>query len=393
MEEELEYSATHPEVFEKYKVAATITNEAMKRVVLECKPGAKIVEICAFGDKFILDEVAKVYSKSKEMEKGIAFPTCVSPNNIVGHFSPLSDDTTLLNEGDLVKIDLGTHIDGYIICAAHTIIVTATPDVPVTGKKADVVCAAHFAAEAALRLFRPGKKNADVTKAINTVADNFGCHVVEGVLSHQMKRFVIDGPNVVISKETVDHKVDEVIFQDYDVFCFDIVMSTGEGKPKENEAKTTIFKRTPDTQYSLRLAAARTTLSEITSRFSTMLFSLRNFKDEKRAKLGIKECINHGLVDPYPVLYEKEGEFVAQFKFTAILKSKETVKLTSHPLPFVQSQLSVTDKEINTILAMGLKRNTSKKGKKKKKKRNANAAPASTETTESTEKAPMDTGN
>jgi len=371
MDEDLEFSADKPEIREKYGAAASITNEVLKRVILECKPGAKIVDICAFGDKLILEEVTKVFTKVKDMDKGIAFPTCISPNNIVGHLSPLSNDPAVLKEGDLIKVDLGTHIDGYISCAAHSWIVTATPEVATSGKKADVICAAHFAAECALRLFRPGKKNWDITKAINTVAQNFGCQVVEGVLSHQMKRYLIDGPNVVISKETVDHKVDEVAFQEYDVFCFDIVMSTGEGKAKEQEARTTIYKKAPEIQYKMRMAASRYVFTEINQRFGPMPFSLRNFKDEKRAKLGITECIKHEIVDPYPVLYEKEGEFVAQFKFTALLTGKETIKLTSHPLPFVQSQLSVSDKEVNNILALGLKR-TRKKAKRKKGKKGAN---------------------
>ena len=45
-----------------------------------------------------------------------------------------------------------------------------------------------------------------------------------------MKRFVIDGTNVIINKETPDQQVDEVSFEEYDVYCFDIMVSTGEGK-------------------------------------------------------------------------------------------------------------------------------------------------------------------
>lgn len=35
--------------------------------------------------------------------------------------------------------------------------------------------------------------------------------------------------------------------------------------------------------------------------------------------MGIKECLNHGLLHPYPVLYEKSGDIVAQFKATVLL--------------------------------------------------------------------------
>jgi len=86
----------------------------------------------------------------------------------------------------------------------------------------------------------------------------------------------------------------------------------------------------------------------------------------KKAKLGITELLKHDMLEYYPVLKEKDGEYVAQFKFTAILTRSETMKLTSQPLPFVKSDYEIADTKIKNILAMGLKR-TKKKGKKKKK--------------------------
>jgi len=79
-------------------------------------------------------------------------------------------------------------------------------------------------------IFCPFLQNQEVTEAIRKVAETFKCNPVEGVLSHQMKRFVIDGTNVIINKETPDQQVDEVSFEEYDVYCFDIMVSTGEGK-------------------------------------------------------------------------------------------------------------------------------------------------------------------
>lgn len=48
------------------------------------------------------------------MEKGIAFPTCISVNNVVGHYSPLKSEDAVLQKGDLAKIALGVHIDGFV---------------------------------------------------------------------------------------------------------------------------------------------------------------------------------------------------------------------------------------------------------------------------------------
>lgn len=60
------------------------------------------------------------------IEKGVAFPTCVSVNECVCHNSPLiSEAQEDIKEGDIVKVDLGVHIDGYIAVVAHTVVAGA----------------------------------------------------------------------------------------------------------------------------------------------------------------------------------------------------------------------------------------------------------------------------
>jgi len=276
---------------------------------------------------------------------------------------------SLFREGDIVKVDLGVHIDGFIALVAHTTIATTTT--PVTGRKADVICAANFAAEIAHRLIKPGKKNTDVTEAIKKIAQQFKCEAMEGVLSHQMKRFVIDGNRVIINKSTIEHKVDEFEFEENEVYAVDIVMSTGEGKAKETEARTTIYKRAVDQSYLLKMKAARYVFNEINSRFPTLPFTLRAL-DENKGRLGITELVNHDLVSPYPVLYEKQGEFVAQFKFTVLILPSATDRLTSHPLPHVTSEFKLEDPELSALLLTGTKR--AKKNKKKKTKKTTETA-------------------
>lgn len=91
------------------------------------------------------------------MKKGIAFPTCLSINNCVCHFSPIrSEPDVILKEGDIVKIDLGAHIDGFIAVAAFTTVIGATAEKPATGRRADAVLAAYWSSQAALRLLKSG---------------------------------------------------------------------------------------------------------------------------------------------------------------------------------------------------------------------------------------------
>ena len=53
----------------------------------------------------LVDETVKVFKKEKELKKGVAFPTCLSVNNCICHFSPLVSDTDVeLKDGDVVKM-------------------------------------------------------------------------------------------------------------------------------------------------------------------------------------------------------------------------------------------------------------------------------------------------
>jgi len=375
-EEEQQLEIPHPDVVTKYQSAGAIANRALAEVVKEVAPGKVAVDLCALGDKIINEEVVKIYSKGK-IDKGVAFPTCISVNNCAGHYSPLSDDrSVILQEGDVVKIDLGVQIDGFISQVAHTVVATANASAPTTGRKADVICAAHYASEIALRLIRPGRKNTEVSEAISKVAKQFGCEPLEGVLSHQLKRYVIDGNRVILNKPTLEHKVEEFEFEDNQVYSVDIVMSTGEGKAKEAETRTTIYKRAVDQTYLLKMKASRYVFNEITKRFPTFPFTLRAL-DEKTARLGITECLKHDLVNPYPVLYEKSNEFIAQFKFTVLLLPSGSQKLTSHALPYVSSEKKLEDPQLLEFMALSTKR--PKKKKAGKKKEEGGATPASTE--------------
>jgi len=77
----------------------------LKKVIEKCVNGANIREICEFGDSLILQETANVFRKEKQMKKGIAFPTSLSVNNCICHFSPTTTDPDVfLQDGDVVKV-------------------------------------------------------------------------------------------------------------------------------------------------------------------------------------------------------------------------------------------------------------------------------------------------
>lgn len=84
------------------------------------------------GDLLINKQCEQIYKK-KKLLKGIAFPTCISLNNCVCHFSPYPSESVLIKQGDIVKIDMGCHIDGFIVLVAHTVVVPIPDQPEITG--------------------------------------------------------------------------------------------------------------------------------------------------------------------------------------------------------------------------------------------------------------------
>lgn len=372
-DDQQEHTIADDLVVTKYKMGADIANQALKVLIEAAKPGVSVLSLCEKGDAFITAETGKVFKKEKEIKKGIAFPTCVSVNNCVCHFSPLkSDPDYTLKDGDLVKIDLGVHVDGFISNIAHSFVVGATKDAPVTGRKADVIKAAHLCAEAALRLVKPGNQNTQLTEAWNKIAQSFKCMAVEGMLSHQLKQHTIDGEKTIIQNPTDQQRKDheKAEFEVHEVYAVDVLISTGEGKARDSGQRTTVYKRDPSKQYGLKMKTSRVFFSEVERRFDTMPFTLRAFEDESKARLGVVECAKHELLQPFSVLHEKEGEYVAQFKFTVLLMANGPLRITSglfDPELF-KSEHEVQDPELKALLQSSASRKAQKKKKKKASK-------------------------
>ena len=213
-------------------VPVILTSDVLAKVIKKTAVGSKIVDLCAFGDNQIYEELGKVYNK-KNMFKGLALPTCISINEICAYNSPQPEDTTAIKEGDLVKIELGAHVDGYPGLVAHSFVVQSNAKEAATGKKADVILAAYKATQAALRVIKPGNTNTQVTEIIQKVSDSYKVNPVEGAISHEIKKHLIDGNKIIINKETFEQRAEEFEFNVHDVFALDIFVSSGEGKLKE----------------------------------------------------------------------------------------------------------------------------------------------------------------
>lgn len=286
-----------------------------------------------------------------------------------------------LKAGDIVKIDLGCHIDGYIAVSAHTLIVPESPGSSPSGVEDDmgnVAVAAYNAMLVAASSIKAGAKNTDVTNIVTKVAQSYGVNSIFSVRMHQMKRFVIDGVKEVALRhptaddlEAGEQKLDECTFEQAEVYAVDVAMSTGDGKPRAGVLRTTVFKRNVEANYKLKMKNSRSLLAQVDKKFPTLPFTLAHFDDERGAKMGVTECVAHGLLTPYPVLHEAKDAKVAHFKCTVLLLPSGTAKVTGLDLPEYFNSDKKPDEDIQKMLdeiAEAAATKAKKKAAKKKKK-------------------------
>lgn len=375
--EDHETDCSAPSVLNKYVEAGNIAQSVLMKVVEKAKSGVSdVLDLCAFGDEEIEKQTQALYKKSN-LARGAAFPTCISKNEIAGHYQPIEKekggDASILQDGDLVKLDLGVHIDGYAALVATSFLFNTEKVSDVEEKKQNVLNAAFTASECAIRMMKPGTRNTDITKMFEKVSEEFGCECLEGVLSHELRQYVIDGENTILSKTAPERQVEEFELEPNKVYAIDVVMSSGTGKgQRKEEYATTIYKRVVENSYQLKAKTSRALLKQINSDFPTYPFSLRHFQENKtRTLAGLKECMNHELLADYPVLHEKNGEFVAQFKFTCVVRPKQgPLKLCGTSPDFVKGmpELEIKDDSLTELLKQTWENPKRKKRKKKKKK-------------------------
>ena len=324
---------------EKYKSAGIIVTNAMNKIIEFVKEGTRVLTICKIGDTFINNALNSVFKKIKH--KGIAFPTCININNCAGYYSPL-DDSVIIKNGDIVNIELGAHIDGFPAFLGYTVVVNDEEE-KVTGKRAKLMHAVSEASKNVLSLFKVGKTNTEVVKELDRCAKKYDCNLIyvdnpnlhaPGVMSFQVSKNVIDGktdddddPHQMIlarNSKHYDFTMTELEFDKNEVYSVDVMMTTGTGKLNPTMDRVTVFKRN-DNFYNLKRKSSKLMLSKFKNKvFPT---NIRNFKDinDSTMRAGIIECIQHNLLEPYGIYAEKNGEYVAQIKFTVIVKKKKPI--------------------------------------------------------------------
>jgi methionyl aminopeptidase len=287
---------------------------------VECyrKAGKIASQARGFGKKLIkpgvsyLEVVEKTEAKIKELGGETAFPTNLSVNEIGAHDTADIDDKRILKEGDLVKLDVGAQIDGYI---ADTAVAVSL------GGNEDMIETTNQALKNALKMMVPGQKVSEVSEVIEKTIRENGFNPIVNLTGHGLDKFDLHAkmefPNV---KNDIKYELKEG-----DVFAIEPFATNGSGRVKEID-RVLIYRFMAN--YPTRLRESRKVLSLAQEKYHGLPFSRRWLTpgiSKIKLMIILKQLTDNNALHQYPVLKEVANGIISQTEHTVIVKDKPEV--------------------------------------------------------------------
>lgn len=248
-----------------------------------------------------------------------AFPVNVSLNDIAAHYTAVPNDSITVKNSDVLKIDIGVHIDGYIADTA----VTVSYDT----RYQNLIDTAERALEEAIGIARFNTRVSDIGRMIEKTITKYGCKPIQNLSGHSLERYIIHAGKSIPNIWTIGHSFNLSVNNVYAIEPF-VTTKDGEGIVYEGKVKN-IFgigsrKRTKDQK-------ADDFLEYLWNKFKSLPFALRwivNEYEEKEALSLLETLIKKKNVHAYPILVEGGNRIVAQAEHTIIPQESNTLTIT-----------------------------------------------------------------
>jgi methionyl aminopeptidase len=174
-----------PEDIDRMAAAGEIVVRTLELVEAKIRPGVTTKELDEAAEKYIRSRGATPAFKGY---RGFPGSLCTSPNSMVVHGIP---GRYALERGDVISVDCGVVLDGWVADAARTFAVG--PVSPVARKLLDTTRASLFAA---VEQCRAGNRLGDVSHAVQEVVEAEGLSVVRSLVGHGIGRDMHEDPQI-----------------------------------------------------------------------------------------------------------------------------------------------------------------------------------------------------
>ncbi len=285
------------EEFENYIKAGKILKQVQEKARKIIAPEKKLLEIAEALEK-------EIYS----LEAKPAFPANLSLNNSAAHYTPSIGDETVLKKTDVMKVDLGVQIDGYIADGAFT--------VNFSNDFAKMIEASEKALENALAVVKIGVPIGKIGEEIEKTIKSYGFNPINNLSGHGLEQYTTHAaptiPNI--------RQNDERVVEDEIAFAIEPFATNGTGYVRESN-QVEIF--SIDKIQPTRNMHARKIIEFAEKEFSTLPFAERWLEKisltEFQRKTALRELMQKKSIHIYPVLNESAGKIVTQAENTIVI--------------------------------------------------------------------------
>ncbi|PSQ01992.1 type II methionyl aminopeptidase [Halobacteriales archaeon QS_5_68_33] len=267
-------------------ILAQVRDEAAERVEV----GTNYLELTEWVEERI-----------DELGGNSAFPLNISVDHEAAHGAAGIDDDRTIGE-EMVKLDIGVHIDGWLADTAITVDFTGNDD---------LLAAAEDALDAAVDTVEAGVHTGEIGAAIESAIDGYGYNPVVNLTGHGLGHW-----DQHVSPNIPNREVSQGTELDVgDVVAIEPFATDGTGKVSEG-SREEIYAL--EREGTVRNRAARQALDQITEEFRTLPFATR-WLDGSRPEMALRRLQRQDIVHGYPVLKEEDGRLVSQKEHTVIV--------------------------------------------------------------------------
>ncbi len=283
---------------EQYERAGKITSEVREITKGLVKPGAGYVETCEAIERAIVARGGKP-----------AFPTGIGVDHVTAHYAPQEDDRSSFDEHDLVKVDFGVHVDGYV--ADTAVSVTFNPDYEL------LLEATERSLNAAIAAAKRDPRTGEIGGEIFKEASRFGFKTIHNLTGHTLDRYVVHAgksiPNLYMPNLPSLKKGEVFAIEPF------LTLGTAAGYVVDAPSETifSIVARRKTGDSALDGFAEKVWEERRTLPFTPRWYSKELGKE--KVQRVVKGLVKSRVARSYPTLVEASGKPVAQFEHTMAL--------------------------------------------------------------------------
>ncbi|KAN0085207.1 Peptidase M24, structural domain containing protein [Elaphomyces granulatus] len=305
---------------QEYREAAEVHRQVRQYAQKTIKPGQTLTEIAES-----IEDAVRALTGHQGLEEGdnllggMGFPCGLSVNNCAAHYTPNAGNKMVLQQGDVMKVDFGSHINGRIVDSAFTMAFDPVYD--------NLLAAAKDATNTGVREAGIDVRMSDIGAAIQEAMESYEVEIkgttypvkcIRNLNGHNIDRHIIHGGKSV----PIVKGGDQTKMEEGEVFAIETFGSTGKGFVRDDLEVSHYAKIPEAANVPLRLSSAKNLLNVITRNFGTIPFC-RRYLDrlgQEKYLLGLNNLVSAGIVQDYPPLCDTKGSYTAQFEHTLLLR-------------------------------------------------------------------------